>query len=99
MNTQKISGGDSWAQFMRLTQDARVRNQGLTNAQNAEAQKSSLQKNTPLQQNFAARLEGYSRYTSQVQKGLEANQPGAIQGSNQAQQAKRTVGTRFDAYA
>lgn len=31
MNTQAVSGNsDSWAQFMKLTQDARKRNQGIS---------------------------------------------------------------------
>ena len=31
MNTQGIGNRDSWAQFVKLTQEARVRNKALTN--------------------------------------------------------------------
>lgn len=32
MNTKGISSGDAWAQFMKLTQEARVRNSGLAHS-------------------------------------------------------------------
>ncbi len=32
MNTKGISGDDGWAQFIKLTQEARVRNSGLANS-------------------------------------------------------------------
>ncbi|NLE02468.1 MAG: hypothetical protein GX640_21605 [Fibrobacter sp.] len=40
MNTVGVKNSDAWAQFMKLTQDARVRNTSLSNVQKTSSTKS-----------------------------------------------------------
>lgn len=56
MNTQAVSGNnDSWAQFMKLTQDARKRNQGISTQTVA-----SPQVNRPVSKTTAALFQSQS---------------------------------------
>jgi hypothetical protein len=86
---QGISRVDSWTQFVNLVQDARTRNQAISNAKNTPASGRVSGVGRPVNQAaVTAPRRAYS--TSPVVTTTSMNTPKA---------ATKTLGSFFDAYA
>jgi hypothetical protein len=88
MSIETIRELDRWAEFVRVTQQARMRNAGLSRTTPvAISRQTHMQKQVPT---------GYSfNQTSYARSGTQG-----ISISNPAQSSKtETLGSRFDAYA